>query len=191
VVSESTRHIVREIYSEVLYDLAEQSDRVESVIGDLSRVAEVIKAKPQFAAILTSSAIKGSEKAQIIRRVFGGKVYGLTLDFLSVLARRNRMGFLGEISNRYEMLVDVHHGRLLIEVTVGKDIDEQQVQKLRAGLEDAINGRVKLSLEVDSAIIGGIIIKKDDTVIDNSVKAALQRAVATVVDNLKEKIDEV
>ena len=191
MVSESARHIVREVYSEVLFELAEQMGCVDAITEDLSRVQEVLKAKLEFTAILTSPAIKGGEKVQIIRRVFGGRIDDLTIDFLSVLARRNRIGFLGGISDKYEMLVDVHHERSLVEVTVAKALDDEQTKKLKAGLQDAINGEVKLSVEVAPAIIGGIIINKGDTVIDNSVKSALQRAVETVVENLKDRIDEV
>lgn len=191
MVSESARHIVREVYSEVLFDLAEQAGRVDSVTQDLSRVEEVLKAQPDFAAILSSPAIKSNERVQIIRRVFSGKVEDLTLDFLSVLARRNRIGFLGGISDKYEMLVDVYHERALVEVTVPKALDDKQIEQLKAGMKDAVNSEVKLTVEVDPKIIGGIIIKKADTVIDNSVRTALQRAMATVVENLKDSIDEV
>jgi F-type H+-transporting ATPase subunit delta len=191
VVSESARHIVREVYSEVLFELAEQMGCVDSVTDDLSCVAEILKAEPEFAAVLTSQTIKPSEKVQIIRRVFGGKVEDLTLDFLSVLARRNRIGFLAGISDKYEMLVDVHHERAFVEITVAKALNDKQTERLKAGLKNAINGEVKVSVEVEPGIIGGIIIKKGDTVIDNSVKTTLQRAVGTVVENLKDRIDEV
>jgi len=190
-VSESVRQIVREVYSEVLFELAEQAGCVDSVTEDLAHVREALKIEPQFATILTSPGIKPSEKAQIVRRVFEGKVDNLTLDFMSVLARRNRIGFLGPISDKYEMLVDVHRGRVLVEITLAKALDDKQMKKLKADLRKAINREVKLSVVVEPAIIGGIVIKKDDTVIDNSVKTALQRGVTTVMENLKDRMYEV
>ena len=190
-MSESARQIVREVYSEVLFELAEQAGCVDSVTEDLACIRKALKVEPEFATILTSPGIKGSEKAEIMRRVFEGKVEALTLDFMSVLARRGRIGFLGSISDKYEMLVDVRRGRALVEVTVAKALDDEQTKRLKADLREAISKDVKLSVVVEPAIIGGIIIKKDDTVIDNSVKTALKRGVATVMENLKDRIYEV
>lgn len=190
-MSESARQIVREVYSEVLFELAEQAGCVDSVTEDLECVRKVLRAEPQFTVILTSPRIGGTDRAQIIRRVFKGKVDNLTLDFLSVLARRGRIGFIEPISDRYEVLVDKHRGRVGVEVTAAKVLDSGQSAKLRADLTDAIKKEVKLSVHVDPAIIGGIIIKKGDTVIDNSVRTALQQAMATVVENLKDRTDEV
>ena len=140
-MSESVRQIVREVYSEVLFELAEQAGCVDSVTEDLAHVREALKIEPQFATILTSPGIKPGEKAQIMRRVFEGKVDNLTLDFMSVLARRNRIGFLGPIADKYEMLVDVHRGRVLVEVTVAKALDDKQAKKLKADLSKAIKER--------------------------------------------------
>ncbi len=190
-MSESARQIVREVYSEVLFELAEQAGSVDSVMEDLVRVGNVLKGEPEFSTILTSPGIKGDEKAQIMRRVFEGKVEALTLDFISVLARRDRIGFLGSISDNYEMIMDVRRQRALVEVVVAQELDDEGVVKLKADLAGAINKEVKLSVRVEPEIIGGIIIKKDDLVIDNSVKTTLQRGMATVMANLRDRIYEV
>jgi F-type H+-transporting ATPase subunit delta len=86
------------------------------------------------------------------------------------------------------MLVDTNRGRVLVEVTVAKVLDKEQAVALRDDLTDAIKREVKLSVNVEPEIIGGIIIKKNDTVIDNSVKTALKRAVANITGNLEDRI---
>ena len=189
-MADSIRHIVREVYSEVLFELAEESGTVEDVMQDLSRVAELLRNESEFVAVLASYTIKPQEKAQIVRRVFGGKVQPLTVDFLSVLARRNRINFLTGICDRYETLVDVYHQRRLVEVKVSHKLGEDELKKLKAGLSEAIKSEVKLSVEVDPEMIGGIVIKKDDKVIDNSIRRALAEAVKSVVDKSRKKIQQ-
>ena len=186
-MAESFRHIVRRIYGEVLFELAQESGTIEIVTEDLARVRKVLRREPDFAAIMRSETIKGQEKTEVIRRVFGGSVSKLTLHFLSVLARRNRMGILTGVCDRYEMLVDDFHHRSLIEVTLAKEPNDEQMKKLKADLSEAINGKVKLSVKVAAAIIGGIIIKKGDQVIDNSVRMMLQRG-AGRIKNLEVRI---
>jgi F0F1-type ATP synthase delta subunit len=72
-MSESVKHVVREIYCEVLFELADEAGQVDSVMDDLAAVEEVLRADPEFTAIMTSPTIKGEEKAKVARRVFTGK----------------------------------------------------------------------------------------------------------------------
>jgi F-type H+-transporting ATPase subunit delta len=186
-MSESIRHVVREIYTEVLFELAEETSLIDQVQDDLVKVQAVFEAEPEFAALMDSPTIRGQEKSESMRRVFQGHISDLALDFLSVLARRSRMGFLSGIADRYESLVDKHHHRQPIEVTVARELGAEQVNKLKAELTNAVKGEIKLSVNVDESIIGGIIIKKDDTVVDNSVRTALKRAARSIAETARQK----
>jgi len=179
-MNESARHVIREIYCEVLFELADESQVIDQVQEDLSRVRAVMEAEPEFAALMASPAIRGPDKAESIRRIFRGHVCDLALDFLCVLARRGRMGFLDGITDRYEAMVDRYHDRQAVEVTVARSLRGDEVDKLRKEISEAIRGEVKLSVQVDPEIIGGVIIKKDDTVVDNSIRTALKRAAQRV-----------
>ena len=186
-MNESLRHVVREIYCEVLFELAEEAGAVDAVMEDLSSVEAILRADPEFAAIMGSPTISGKDKASVARRVFGGKVTGLTLDFLSVLAKRNRMRNLFDISLNYESLVDTHYKRHPIEVVLAEKPDQARLDELTAQLGKAIDGEVKLTVEVDPSIVGGIIIKKGGKVIDNSISSLLNRAVTTIVEKSRYK----
>lgn len=186
-MSGSQRHIVHEVYSEVLFDLAEQSGELEGVLEELMAVKQVFKKERQFAALLASQVVKGEEKAEIVRRVFGGRLSELTVNFLSVLAKRGRMGFVAGVSDKLEMLVDAHQNRRAVEVTLAEKPDEERMEELRADLMEALGSKVKLTVKVDPKIIGGIVIKKDDALIDNSVRTALDRMVKSVTKSMKDK----
>ena len=188
-MSEIIRHVIREIYSEVLFELAQESELVDAVREDLDAVGYVLGENAEFAALMNSAGIKGQEKSEVVRRVFGGKVNDLTLDFLSVLAKKNRMSSLFGISQKYETMFDLHYDRHLVEVTLSGEPDAERFKELEGQLSDAIGGAVKLAVDVDPEIIGGIIIRKDGRMIDNSVRTAIRVAMKTVVNESEIKID--
>ena len=184
-MSDSTRQVAREIYCEVLFELAEEASIVDEVHQDLASISQIMADQPEFAVMINSPAIKGQEKSEVVRRIFKGKINDLTLDFISVLARRNRMKLLTGIYDRYETLVDKHYHRVSIEAAVPYALDDNAVDALKNDLSKAVDSPVKLSVDVAPDMIGGIIIRKDDKVIDNSVRTALRRAVKTVIKNIK------
>jgi len=97
------------------------------------------------------------------------------------------MEFLGPISGRYELLIDTIHNRQHIEVITARPLNDQQQQTLKNQLAEALGCEVKLELTVKPEIIGGIIVKKGDYVIDNSVKSILENALREVISKSKEK----
>jgi F0F1-type ATP synthase delta subunit len=72
-----------------------------------------------------------------------------------------------------------------IEASVPYALDDDAMETLKKTLSEAVNNPVKLTVNVAPDMIGGIIIRKDDKVIDNSVRTALRRAVKTVIKNIK------
>ncbi|MHC5082398.1 MAG: ATP synthase F1 subunit delta [Planctomycetota bacterium] len=184
----TARHIIHEIYSDVMFELAEESGRVEAVMDDLEAVSKVLHDEPEFLSLLTLGHVKEDEKAKMIRRVFKGKIDSLTLDFLCVLAKRNRMNFVHGIGDRYQDLLDEKKNISRVVVTLAKEPDEAQIEKIRADIKDAISAEVKLSVTVDPEIIGGIVIKKGDLMVDNSVRSILNRTVNAIMEKSKEKI---
>lgn len=186
-MAQSARHIIHEIYSDVMFELAEESGLVEQVMDDLEAVASVLKDEPEFLSLLTVGQVKEEEKAKMIRRVFKGRINDLTLDFMCVLAKRNRMNFIHGISDRYEVLLDERKNLHRIDVTLANEPTDQQVEKIKADIKAAIGAEIKLSVEVDPQIIGGIIIRKGDLMVDNSVRTILNRTVDAIIIKSKEK----
>lgn len=186
-MARSTKHIIHEIYSDVMFELAEDAGMLDHVQSDLEAVSRILQEEPEFLSLLTLGHIKEDERAAMIRRVFGGRVSGLTLDFLCVLARRNRMNFLHGIGSRYEVLLDQHKNLHRIEVTLAKEPGDRQRAQLEEDLAASIGAKVKLTVTVDPEILGGIVIRRGDLVIDNSVRTILDRTVKAVLAASKQK----
>ncbi|MCE5186456.1 MAG: ATP synthase F1 subunit delta [Planctomycetaceae bacterium] len=186
-MARSTKHIIHEIYSDVMFELAEDAGMIDQVMADLSAVGQILDEEPEFLSLLTLGRLKEEERTAMIRRVFSGRISGLTLDFLCVLARRNRMHFLNGIGQRYEVLLDQHRNLHRIEVTLAKPPTDEQLGQLEKDLSGAIGARVKLTVDVDPEILGGIVIRKGELVIDNSVRTILDRTVKAVMARSRQK----
>jgi F-type H+-transporting ATPase subunit delta len=130
-MARNAKHIVHEIYSDVMFELAYEAGLIDQVTDDLEAVGGILQDEPEFLSLLTLSEVKPEEKAQIVRRVFKDRINGLTLDFLCVLAKRNRMNFLHGIGQRYQTLSDEHKHLHRIEVTLAKEPDDAELEKLR------------------------------------------------------------
>jgi F-type H+-transporting ATPase subunit delta len=183
----ASRHIIHEIYSDVMFELAEESGKVDQIMDDLEAVGKVFEAEPEFLTLLTVGQLTDDEKNRILRRIFSGRIDDLTLDFLCVLARRNRLGFLFGIQDRYLAMMDQYHNIHRLEVTLAAEPDAAQLDKIKRDEAASLGAEVKLTVQVDPAILGGIVIKKGDTVIDNSVRSILNRTVNAVIRRSKEK----
>ena len=177
----SSKHIIHEIYSDVLFELAEESGQAERAMEDLASVGALLRDEPDFVKLLASDKLKDDEKGKVVHRVFSGRVCELTLNFLCVLARRGRMGFLSGIADRYEVLVDRLKNCRLVEITLVKKKSDAELEQMRQQIKDAIGAEVKLRVTIDPEILGGIVIRQGDLMIDNSVRTILERTVNAIV----------
>lgn len=184
-MGQPSRHLVYDVYSEVLFDLAEEAGLTETVYDDLQAAGKVFQAEPEFLSLLTLGKISDAEKEQLLRRVFEGRICSLALDFLIVLARRNRLPYLFGIQDYYQTLLDQRRHIQKVEVTLAKQPTPEQQQQLEQRIADALKAHIKLDIKVDPEILGGIIIKKGDMQIDHSVRSLLDRSVEALMGALK------
>jgi F-type H+-transporting ATPase subunit delta len=125
---------------------------------------------------------------KIVGRVFENQVSPLILHFLFVLSRRSRVGFLAGIADFYETLADGLKNCRRVEVTLAKSLSEGRLEELRLKIKDAIRSEVKLKVNIDPEILGGIVLRQGDIMIDNSVRTVLGRTVNVIMDRSREKM---
>jgi F-type H+-transporting ATPase subunit delta len=176
---------IGEIYAQALFDLAREAGLTDAVWGDLAAISEIVRTEPDFAVLSSSPYFSKDFKSQLIRKMLAGRVTDLTLDFLMVVIRRGRLGFLSEIVNAYEKLWDIYHGRVDVEAVVAVPVDEGLVKKLKAEIEGSLESSIKLKVVVNPDIWGGVIIRTGDNIIDNSARGKFERAVQNLISARK------
>jgi F-type H+-transporting ATPase subunit delta len=166
-----------ETYAQSLLDLAGESEIIDAVEEDLEAVAGLLTQEPSFHAFLASPYFAEQTKRDLVRKVLAGRLNGLTLNFLSVLIDHNRGVLLPEILDRYRQLYRVHRGYRTVTAVVSHPLGEDRKARLAEDLAAAMRAKVDLEVRVDPSILGGVIFRYGDKMLDNSVRGRLARTV--------------
>jgi F-type H+-transporting ATPase subunit delta len=164
---------VGQTYAQATFELAGQSNLVDSIKLDFDLLASLIEQNKEFETLMVSPSFHEEQKKAMISETFSGRVNELTENLLMVVTEHNRMRFLPQIIAKYAELWEGFHGLHRVKVTVSKEIDRAEVERITASISDAIQGQVKLEVAVNPAIIGGIIIRHGNRVIDNTIRNKL------------------
>jgi F-type H+-transporting ATPase subunit delta len=104
-----------------------------------------------------------------------GRVPELVLRFILVVVEKRRGALLAEIGQQYQALVDERMGRVRVAVTLSHAPDAALMEEIRAGLEARMGTAVIPTFAVDPAILGGIVLRRGDDVLDGSVRTRATR----------------
>ena len=96
-------------------------------------------------------------------------------NFVRVLAQYGRITLLPEISSLYELMKANHEKTVHVEVTSAFDISEAEASQLADGLARHLQQEIELDTSVDGELLGGVVIRAEDTVIDHSVRGKLRK----------------
>ena len=184
---------VAEIYARPLLELAADEHVIDGVRDDLDVLSAVLTKENSFASFLVSPYFAQGAKAEFVQKVFAGRLKDLTVNFLLVVIKHDRETFLPQIIAKYGRLCSAHQGCQLVKATVASPMSVERLERLLADLVSALNCRVELQLCVDPSIIGGVIIRYADKLVDNSVRGRIHRIVADIADPQKrqKRTDEV
>ncbi len=160
-------------YAEVLLALAGRAEDPAGWGKLIRDVANGVEQNPKLKLFLESPKISESQKIDLLFKALGDNVPRHFLRFLQMLVRKRRQMLIPEIAQEYESLLDVHEGRLHANVTVARETSAVDEARIAEQLSRVIGKKVVPHMNVNPAIIGGIVVKFGDTVMDGSVRKRL------------------
>ena len=162
-------------YAEALLELARRADDPAGW-GKLMRdVANGMQQDITVQHFLESPKISEAQKNEVLFQAFGDRVPRHFLRFLQILVKKRRQMLIPHISSEYDKLLDVHEGRVHANVTVARETSEQDASRIADQLSRVIGKTVVPHMTVNPDILGGVIVKIGDTVMDGSVRRRLGR----------------
>jgi F-type H+-transporting ATPase subunit delta len=154
--------------------LASEKDLFEQISSDMESVFNTIRQSREFKVMLTSPVIKTYDKEQVLLKVFENNISHDSLNFLLFIVRKNRENLLFDMIRRFLDLRDKKLGIVNAEVTSASEFSDEQKSKLTIKLEEYTRKKVRLSLQINRNLLGGFIVKIEDTVLDASLYHQLE-----------------
>jgi F-type H+-transporting ATPase subunit delta len=161
-------------YAEALLDLAVADGEPQLYAGLLQQFVGLLETEPEIRAFLETPRIEPDEKKRVISEVFAGKIPDRLLRFLLVVIDKRRQRLLPSIAAEFSDLVDEHSGRVRVEITTAAEPDEALQAELSRRLGQVFEREVLARYRVNPRIIGGIIVRVGDRILDGSIRHRLQ-----------------
>ena len=161
-------------YATALFELARDERQLEAVGASLASVRAALRESEDFAELTTSPLITRDEAVRAVAASASAmRLDPITTNFLGVLAQNRRLAQLPQVIRAFNMLAAHHRGETTAEVTSARPLTDDQVAALKDRLKDQIGRDVSVDLNVDSAILGGLVVQVGSQRIDGSIRTKL------------------
>lgn len=162
-----------ERYATALFELAREQGAVTEVDTEIRKAALLSQGERALSRALLAPDIASEVKANIVRKIFGPHVSPLTAKFLQVLTAAGRFSSLDEVAKRFHGMVQDDKGQVQVDVDTAIELAGDEKSRV---LDQVARhtGRVPvIHWNVDPELLGGIVVRIADNIIDYSVKSQL------------------
>ena len=161
-------------YAKAAFEYALEKSALADWSTQLMEVAAVVSYEG-MAEVLDNPALTSEQQAGTLNEVCGDSIGGEMKNFIIILADNKRLALLPEISKQYELFKANQEKAVDVEVISAFELPEATVNRLAEVLGKKLERQVKVSSSTDSDLLGGVLIRAGDTVIDGSVRGRLNK----------------
>jgi F-type H+-transporting ATPase subunit delta len=165
---------IAEVYSRALFEAAKDNDVVDRIHEELAQVDDALREDRELQLFFFSPYFNSEEKKDGVGRVFEGADERL-LNFFRLLAERHRMPLLPRIRRQFDARWAEEHKLLPVSVTSAVELDESLVEDIGSRIQDQTGRRVELSSNVDPEVLGGLVVRVGNMVLDASIRNRLEQ----------------
>jgi F-type H+-transporting ATPase subunit delta len=160
-------------YAETLLELAQRAGDLRGWGEMLDQVADAMETDRRLRTFLESPRISAQRKNEILQKAYGAQLPRNFLRFLQALVSHRRQMLIPVIAHAYHDLVDQVEGRVHASVTVARAAEESDRDVITKQLSRVLGKQVVPHFHVNADILGGVVVRVGDTVLDGSVRRRL------------------
>jgi F-type H+-transporting ATPase subunit delta len=155
--------------------MAEMDGKIEEVFADILLIKNVLKENIELKNVIDSPHIPVYKKDKVFNTIFTGKITNISEHFLLLIIKKRRVPELYSILDEFVTIYNKHHNIKIAKITVSQEIDSDLISKVVSILETELHTKIEVQMVINPNIIGGMIIKVDDMLIDASISSKIAR----------------
>jgi F-type H+-transporting ATPase subunit delta len=165
---------IAEVYARSLFEVAKEHDVLDRVHDELSEFAEALSDDRTLQVFLFSPYFSSNEKREGVSKIVSDADERF-VNFLELVAERHRMPALFRIKRAFDALWADAHKLLPVTVTSAIELDESLVEEIGERIQQQTGRKVELSSNVDPDVLGGLMVRVGNMVLDDTVRNKLER----------------
>jgi F-type H+-transporting ATPase subunit delta len=165
---------IAEVYARSLFEVAKERDVLDDVHEQLGQFADAVNDNRDVAVFLFSPYFSSEEKKEGLKRMISGADPAFA-NFLEALVERHRMPAIFRIRARFEEMWDQEKQLLPVEVTSAVELGESTVKSIGDRIGEQTDTTIELTTVVDPEILGGIVLRVGNFILDASIRNRLEQ----------------
>jgi F-type H+-transporting ATPase subunit delta len=165
---------IAQVYARALFEVAQAQEKIDDIRGQLGEVADAVEQDRSLTMFFFSPYFSTEEKKDGLHKAIEGADPAL-MNFLELLVEKHRMPALYRIRREYDVLWREENKLLPVQVTSAVELDEEVVRSLGDKISESTGRRVDLTAEVRPDIIGGIVLRVGNSILDASIRNRLEQ----------------
>jgi len=165
---------IARVYADALFEVAKDSDKLDELRDQLGEFADAVADDRDLQVFFFSPYFSSAEKREGIEKAVSGAAPEL-VNFLELLAEKHRMPAIFRIRQDFDELWSKANKRLEVTVTSAVELDASVVKQVGDAVEKQTDRKVDLTSEVDPDILGGLVLRVGNMVLDASLREKLER----------------
>jgi len=161
-------------YATALFNAAQRQGTLQRLLEECRVLREIAGRSPQLRVFFENPRVPTEDKQALVDKVFGGRLSPLLIKLLHLLVQRDRSSLLDEILDLFRELVEQAEGIQHAYVQTARELNFQEKVRLKSSLEKFTGSKLRIDYAVDPSLLGGIVFRYQDTLIDSSLRAGLR-----------------
>jgi len=163
-------------YSQALYELASEEKKLNDVEEHVVLIIKLISQSEDFNSLIKDPTNKQEDQLNVINSIFEKfNLNSVLKNFLNFLVMKRRFFYVEKILKNFVMTCSKNRGEISAKLIVAKELNENEINKIKDELSQNFGSNVKLNYNYDPALIGGLIMQVESVMIDTSIKNKLQQ----------------
>ena len=157
-----------------MFELAVEENKVDDLLTEIGQLKEILDDNDEFEKLMTHPKINKEEKLKVVTDVFKGRISDELLGFITIIVSKDRYQDIDDILEYFLTEVKRYKGIGVATVTTAVPLKEEQCKKIEQRLLDTTDFKsMEMHYKEDAALIGGMVIRIGDRVVDSSISTKL------------------